>query len=355
MDSDELYKQYVHLSYTSDKKKSTDALFDYYDSIKKNEHHVDTNKPLLHVDKIIRRKHNIPKNVSILNNFNIKRVNHVKPDDETISKIENKVQVKTLKGSRAGRKPRPCPKIVLNEEISKYTPDDYCPKCKHGDNVIRDNKHGTLVCECCGDVLVTNNITENDEEFQKYSDDKQYTYMKEYDPNNSNVYEREGHFSNHALRDQALEPLHVEDEFMFDKLRDHIIKKHGVIDNHIHDHDIRSALKDLGYNEYYQHIPKIREILLGERPIKYTEEQITNLLNDQSQLCETWEKIKPRHRSNLFSYRVQMYFLKRKNGIQCSRSAISHLLKDPYKTNEIYRLWREICDANNWKYEHFTM
>lgn len=112
---------------------------------------------------------------------------------------------------------------------------------------------------------------------------------------------------------------------------------------------IRSYLKKLKYNKYYEHIPHILYRLNGLPPPvikKETEEKIRSMFK---QIQAPFIKVCPKDRKNFLSYNYVIYKFIELLGHDELKPYLN-LLKSRDKLINQEAIWKKICAELNWEY-----
>jgi len=309
-------------------------------------------KPILLPDFQSRTKYAIPPKVSILTHFKLERKTKFVLDESTVLRVEN-YHINKRKKSNAGRKAKPGPVILenqINMESQKKPYELVCPECVNYDGVSEDTTRGHYVCHECGYVFPDSLVTSASTLISSNGSIPNHTYFKQYSPStNTNFYSKESWFVNWLLRTQALETLHVEDLSLVERLEKYFKTTRQQLDT-ISIDDVRDALKHFKLTKYYNNVYLLKQLISKKIDPKFSMEQLQQLIQDQELLCKTWKKINSKSETPqyLFSYRVQLELLVRKNNWPNFMNVYYSGLKNTYKYNEIIRQWIEICSELGW-------
>ena len=126
-----------------------------------------------------------------------------------------------------------------------------CPNCPES-NIFHFSDTSDLVCDNCGAILATL-ISE------------ELTYREEQETSEKIVnysYKRENHFNEWLSQFQAQETTNIPQE-VIEQLRTELKKIKIKIVEEITHARVRSLLKKLKLNKYYEHVPYITNILSG--------------------------------------------------------------------------------------------
>jgi len=212
---------------------------------------------------------------------------------------------------------------------------DECKECGgtefHEDRVNADN-----ICIQCGTV-----IPQLGDELS-YKEEQEHEYVFNYS------YKRENHFNEWLTQFQAGESITIPPEIL-DNLRSEFRKQRIVDLKQITRAKVRSFLKKLKYNKYYEHVPYITIILTGEKPM-----QISNALEDKLRqmfklIQEPFDNNCPPTRKNFLSYSYVLYkfceLLEEDEYLP-----YFSLLKSKEKLYQQDVIWKKMCGDLRWEF-----
>ena len=146
---------------------------------------------------------------------------------------------------------------------------------------------------------------------------------------------------------QAKESTDIPDD-VYDKIL-HEIKKQRLLDKFITPKRMRSILKKLGYNKYYEHVQHIINKVSGVPPPKMTREVEEKFRQMFKQCQEPFTLYCPKNRKNFLSYSYTLHkfceLLELDDFLPCFP-----LLKSQDKLKEQDRIWKKICEFLSWEY-----
>ena len=211
-----------------------------------------------------------------------------------------------------------------------------CPRCNIWHSMIYEHETSDVVCRECGYLQY---IQSNERGFKE---------EQEMDRNMVYSYKRENHFNEWVAQFQAKESTTVPDE-VFTQLRTEI-KKMRVIDmSDITQRKVRSLLKKLGMNKYYEHAPYITTILNGIKPPTMPQELEDKLRLMFGQIQKPFEKHCPVDRKNFLSYSFTLYkfceLLGEDEYLHCFP-----LLKSKEKLRRQDEIWKLIANELHWEF-----
>ena len=112
---------------------------------------------------------------------------------------------------------------------------------------------------------------------------------------------------------------------------------------------MKSILKKIGYNDYYEHIHYIINKLSNLPSPKITRDMEKIFIKMFTKIEGPWEIYKQIGRKNFLSYSYVLYKF-------CELLELDHLLdcftlhKDPNKLMENDEIWKKICEHLNWEF-----
>ena len=221
-------------------------------------------------------------------------------------------------------------------KVNRHTPlTDECKSCGgrefHEDKVSSDN-----ICIKCGTVIVLLG------EELSYKEEQEHEYVFNYS------YKRENHFNEWLTQFQACESITIPTEII-ENLRSEFRKQRIVDLKQITRAKVRSFLKKLKYNKYYEHVPYITILLTGEKPM-----QMSNALEDKLRqmfklIQEPFDKNCPSTRKNFLSYSYVLYkfceLLEEDDYLP-----YFSLLKSKEKLYQQDVIWKKMCNDLQWQF-----
>jgi len=203
----------------------------------------------------------------------------------------------------------------------------YCSECNI--EKILDLNVSAFVCPCCGDS-----------ETVILDEDKQ---IKDYSP-----YKRLNHFREWLNQFQAKQSPDIPEYVFCDILKE--LNKNRIMDLSVLNKKImKTILKKIKYNIYYEHIAYIINKLNNLPPPKITGDMEKLFISMFYKIQEPWLIYKSVDRKNFLSYSYVLYKF-------CELLELDHLLecfplhKDPDKIMENDQIWKKICKYLNWEY-----
>jgi len=213
---------------------------------------------------------------------------------------------------------------------------DTCEQCSTS-NVVFIPETSEMVCDSCG-VVIDKIISE------------QLTYKEEQETSKivSYSYKRENHFSEWLSQFQALETTTIPDD-VIDKLRAELKKMKIKTVDEITAKVVRSLLKKLRLNKYYEHTMYITNILNGIEAPKMPhdlEERLRMMFRD---IQQPFNDHCPKGRKNFLSYSYVLYKFCELLG-EDQYLEYFPLLKSREKLYQQDLMWEKICGTLRWEY-----
>lgn len=214
-----------------------------------------------------------------------------------------------------------------------------CPDCEG--KMFVNNTKGSAICEECG--------------FSKrYQDDTQLnTWSDEVGPVNQFAYKRINHFGDWLARLQAKESTIVPREVIDQLLLE--LKKARITDtSQITNSLIKSLLKKLRLNKYYDNVTNIITTICGKKAPKMTKELEEKLKVMFNKIQRPFEKHKLPGRTNFLSYSFVLHKMCQLIG-EKDPSVLEFLkwfplLKSREKLFLQDKVWKNICLELKWTY-----
>ena len=222
-----------------------------------------------------------------------------------------------------------CEKYIVANEIYE------CALC-HSSNILSIPCTSEDVCEDCGYArfFLGGDLSYKDEQ----DIEKVVTYS----------YKRDNHFNEWILQFQAQETTSIPPE-VIDQLRTEFKKQKIKMVSEITHAKVRTLLKKLRLNKYYEHVPYIANILNGMRPPKMTqalEDKLRMMFRD---IQDPFNAHCPETRKNFLSYSYVLYkfceLLGEDEFLPCFP-----LLKSKEKLYQQDVIWKKICEELRWEF-----
>ena len=227
-------------------------------------------------------------------------------------------------------------KEIIN---SKQKPSTLCSNCKN-ENCIIDFKTSTSICTVCG---ISTTVIYNDENGYVYTENIEQVIVFNYKRNN--------HFQECLNQLQAKENTTIPPQIIKDLGIE--FKKYNITDPKLFTSGlVKSYLKKLKYNKYYEHIPTIINEFCGLRAPKLTVEleQQLKIMFDEIQIpFEKYLKIICPQRKNFLNYNYVFYKMCQLLGKDEFLNFFP-LLKSREKLYEHDLIWKGICQDLRWEF-----
>jgi len=210
----------------------------------------------------------------------------------------------------------------------------FCAKCK-GPNIFVDICSSDQVCQDCG--------------YAEFVQTNERSYKEEQD-NDQNIvysYKKENHFNEWISQFQGREVTSIPPE-VYDQLRDEF-KKQKIKQSDVSHSTVRTLLKKLKLNKYYEHVPHIASFLSGKKPPTMSIELEEKLRLMFSKIQKPFENNCPQDRKNFLSYSYILYkfceLLSEDSFLPCFP-----LLKSKEKLYKQDQIWKKICEDLQWEF-----
>ena len=265
-----------------------------------------------------------------------KHTDYVDTNGETTS--DNVFNVKIKKGLQRREIFENYLNDVEDQAIEKpQTQTNACSKC-NSKNVYMNAHVSEMVCSNCG---VTEYVVYGEE--LSYKDEQEMAGKAI-----SYSYKRENHFNEWISQFQAQETTTIPSE-VIQQLRTEFKKMKIQKLNEITHAKVRSLLKKLRLNKYYEHVPYIANSLNGIQPPKLSSALEERLRMMFKEIQEPFDKHCPEDRKNFLSYSYVLYkfceLLGEDEFLQCFP-----LLKSKEKLYQQDVIWKSICKDLKWEF-----
>tara|TARA_B110000977_G_scaffold201498_1_gene296432 strand:- start:4507 stop:5421 length:915 start_codon:yes stop_codon:yes gene_type:complete len=211
-----------------------------------------------------------------------------------------------------------------------------CEHCKIEKLALGNDSH--MICPNCG---------QSDIYFDSGTQGMSYDQEVNSEVNISFAYKRINHFNEWLAQFQAKESTHIPQSILDEVKKE--FKKQRLEKKDITQSKVKLFLKKLGYNKFYEHVPHITNLLNGIKPPSMhsaLEETLRNMFRD---IQVSFEKNKPKQRSNFLSYSYCLYkfceLLNEDKYLICFP-----LLKSREKLYAQDCIWKKICIDMNYEF-----
>ena len=217
-------------------------------------------------------------------------------------------------------------------QINSYT----CDICNVEKLALGNDSH--MICPNCG---------QSDIYFDSGTQGMSYEQEINSEVNISFAYKRINHFNEWLAQFQAKESTHIPQNILDEVTKEFKKQRLGIKD--ITHSKVKTFLKKLGYNKFYEHVPHITNLLNGIKPPSMPpalEEILRNMFRD---IQISFERNKPKSRSNFLSYSYCLYkfceLLNEDTYLVCFP-----LLKSREKLYQQDCIWKKICEDMNYEF-----
>lgn len=224
-------------------------------------------------------------------------------------------------------------KFIVNTEQNKNIENnEICPNCLQPlNNLLVDNK---LICQNCG---FSENKTlfcspENNERVKKIN----YPYK------------RLNHLKEYLNQLQAKEMINIPDDIKTKIINE--LKKKKINDTKMAKYeDIKSIVKTLKLNKYYDHCVYLTVLITGKQPPILKKQEEKEIITMFQNILNVYETLESKKRVNFLNY---SYVLHKIFQLTNNKTFIKlcPLLKSNDKLIQQDIIWKQICQILNWKY-----
>ena len=228
-----------------------------------------------------------------------------------------------------------------NVSSDKSSAQDWlCEDCNT--ELIYIRKDAQRVCPLCGKTSFFQEMTRGDMISQGYT------------PTTAYLYKRQNHFKTWLKRTQGMETTCISTEIT-DMVKKEL-KKERITDMSTVDHiKIKSILKKLRLNKYYNHCVQITTIVTGAVPPQMTAEQKDSLSQMFARVQEPFEKIvMGKSRQNMLSYSFLIHkFLELMSWDEYLPYFPLLVSADKIQVQDM--IWKKLCKEVNFQFIKSTM
>lgn len=229
--------------------------------------------------------------------------------------------------------------IGESNNVEKEINDVMCVKC----NVSRiyDMSESVFTCPVCAETVYT---------LDSVSIPSTPSVSEQSEITPYYAYKRSNHFSEWLSQLQGKETTYIPDS-VYDSLLNELKKERITEIDDITHAKIRTYLKKLRLNKYYEHIPHIIRKLKGVPPPKIKPEIEETLRQMFYLIQEPFKKHCPKNRKNFLSYSYTLYKMSEILGEdEMLEQFTLPLLKSRDKLNVQDKIWKGICSELNWEF-----
>jgi len=220
---------------------------------------------------------------------------------------------------------------ITNNEIFM---NDKCKLCSS--NMSMGLIDSEIICEKCG---YTESIIINTEKMSYKDPPREVSYF---------AYKRINHFNEWLAQFQAKESTEINDDIYKD-IFDEINKNVNIDIKNIKPKQMKSILKKLGYNKYYEHIPHIINVMSGKKAPSLSRKEEEQLRTLFKEIQIPFSNNCPENRKNFLSYSYVLHKF-------CELLEYDYLLpffpllKSREKLLQQDQIWKLICRDLNWQF-----
>ena len=220
--------------------------------------------------------------------------------------------------------------VVNNDLVA----NDKCKLCGH--NMSFGLVDSELVCEKCG---YTEDIIINSEKTSYKDPPREVSYF---------AYKRINHFNEWLAQFQAKESTEISDE-IYKTIFEEINKNMNLDIQKIKPKQMKSILKKLGFNKYYEHIPHIINVMSGKKAPSLSRQEEEQLRTLFKEIQIPFSNNCPPNRKNFLSYSYVLHKF-------CELLEYDYLLpyfpllKSREKLLQQDQIWKLICSDLNWQF-----
>jgi hypothetical protein len=232
--------------------------------------------------------------------------------------------------------------------------DRYLSRVEGESIVFKESRIGRKKCSCGSTTFVNDCSTSDDictncgKVEYVLSDEVGFKEEQEMDKTIMYSYDRKNHFNEWIAQFQAKESTNVPHK-VIEQLKMEFRKQKIQNINDVTHGKVRTLLKKLKLNKYYEHVPYITTIINGVNPPCMSQSLEDRLRMMFGQIQAPFKKHCPGDRKNFLSYSYVLYkfceLLSEDSYLKCFP-----LLKD---TNKVYKhdqIWKKICEDLKWEY-----
>ena len=226
-------------------------------------------------------------------------------------------------------------KCTMNKTIKKRNiQTQQCPQCNI--DKILQSSDGHLVCINCGhsDQIIV--------------DMEKINFKDPFYENKNSGYKRMNHFSELMNQFQAKESTEIPQK-IFNMIILEIKKQKIINPSNLTKKKMRTILKKLELNQFFEHIPFIINRLTGLPPPTITRETEEKIKTMFKEVQEPFKLYKPKDRKNFLNYN---YVFHKFFELLSMDHFLLHfpLLKSSSKLREQDEVWERICKYLKWEY-----
>lgn len=228
----------------------------------------------------------------------------------------------------------------FKKKTSNYDVSRTCKNC--GSHERTDNACGEITCSACGVIESYLNNTQTGLTF---------TQQQDVGESQNYPYRRSNHFSEWCTNFQAKGSVTIPNE-VYEKIQQQMKKQRIVAAKNLNASVLKSMMKELKLNKYYENIPHLLYQLKGEVPPRLTDTQEQQLKIMFNQILGPFEvaiaEVAPT-RKNFLSYSYVLRKFSELLELDHITNSFS-LLKSREKLAIQDLIWKHICGQLGWRY-----
>jgi len=231
--------------------------------------------------------------------------------------------------------------IVDEDDVERnYFQSWKCDSCNVG--LLYNKKEAQRVCPSCGKTSFFQEMTRGEMISQGYT------------PTTAYLYKRHNHFKTWLKRTQGKETTTISPEII-DLVRKELKKERITDMDKVDHHKIKSILKKLRQNKYYNHCVQITTIITSKVPPQMTQEQEDSLLQMFERVQVPFEKmVMGKTRQNMLSYSYLIHKFLQILGLD-EFLPYFPLLVSQDKIQIQDSLWKILCEEVQFEFIRSTM
>ena len=227
--------------------------------------------------------------------------------------------------------------VCNNEALEEVCENELvCTRC--GGNKLTDVVTSSLVCPDCGESSTYMDCTGL--HYNMFTDTTIgciHTYE----------YKRINHLNDWMSSFQGAESVVISNEIIM--LVDSEVRKQRINKKSLKPSDIKTILKKLKLNKYYEHTAAILARVTGTKPVSLPEETQDRIRRMFIQAETTFKDLPNKNRINFLSYSYLLHKFMQLVG-RHDLCDYFPLLKSRQKLWNQEQIWKKICEANGWKF-----
>jgi len=226
------------------------------------------------------------------------------------------------------------------EEKLNYNQQWKCDVCNV--DLFYDKKAAQRICQKCGKSTFFQEMTRIDMISQGYT------------PTTTYLYKRDNHFRTWLKRTQGNETTSITEE-VIERVRGELKKERIISMENVTHIKIKSILKKLRENKYYNHSVQITTIITGKLPPQMSKEQENMLVQMFKRIQEPFDDIiAGKSRMNMLSYSFLIHkFLEILGWDEFLDYFPLLVSQDKIQVQD--KIWKELCNAVGFEYIKSTM